>query len=205
MRNLVVGATVLMLLATSPGAYAASAFETLKTDVHEVLAVLRDPNLKAPSAKKLREEKILAVVEPMFDELELSRRSLARNWEKFTSDQQGEFVMLFRKVLENAYLDKILAYTDEKVLFDKEITLSPDRAEVETRIVTASKEIPITYRLILKNGRWKVYDVVIEGVSLVQNYRSQFNELLVRNSPEEVLGMLRKKVEGTEQGVGKPS
>jgi phospholipid transport system substrate-binding protein len=195
MRNLVVGATVLMLLATSPGAYAASAFETLKTDVHEVLAVLRDPNLKAPSAKKLREEKILAVVEPMFDELELSRRSLARNWEKFTSDQQGEFVMLFRKVLENAYLDKILAYTDEKVLFDKEITLSPDRAEVETRIVTASKEIPITYRLILKNGRWKVYDVVIEGVSLVQNYRSQFNELLVRNSPGQLLAILQKKVE----------
>jgi phospholipid transport system substrate-binding protein len=195
MRNVFVGATVLMLLAMSPGAHAASALETLKTDVHEVLAVLRDPNLKALSARKLREEKVLAVVEPMFDELELSRRSLARNWEKFSSDQQGEFVVLFRKVLENAYLDKILAYTDEQVAFDKEITLSPDRAEVETRIVTASKEIPITYRLILKNGRWKVYDVVIEGVSLVQNYRSQFNELLVKNSPGQVLAILQKKVE----------
>jgi phospholipid transport system substrate-binding protein len=197
MRNLVVGASVLVLLATSPGVHAASAFETLKTEVNEVLAVLRDPTLKAPSARTLREERVLAVAEPMFDELELSRRSLARNWERLNPDQQRDFVKLFRKVLEKAYMDKILAYTDEQVVFDKELTLSRDRSEVDTRIITASNQIPITYRLILKDGGWKVYDVVIEGVSLVQNYRSQFNEILAKSTPKELLDILRKKVQET--------
>jgi phospholipid transport system substrate-binding protein len=195
MRNLLVGASVLVLLATSPGAHAASAFETLKTDVNDVLAVLRDPTLKAPSARKLREERVRTVAEPMFDELELSRRSLARNWERLNRDQQREFVKLFRKVLEKAYMDKLLSYTDEQVVIDKEITLSQDRAEVETRIITSSNQVPITYRLILKEGAWKVYDVVIEGVSLVQNYRSQFNEILVKDSPKQLLEILQKKVE----------
>jgi phospholipid transport system substrate-binding protein len=197
MRNLLVRLSVLMFLVSSPEAYGASALETLKTNVNDVLAVLRDPTLKAPSARKIREERVLAVAEPMFDELELSRRSLARNWEKFSSDQQGKFVMLFRKVLEKAYMDRILSYTDEQVVFDKELTLSQDRAEVETRIITASKQIPITYRLILKNGTWKVYDVVIEGVSLVQNYRSQFNDILVKDPPRRLLDILQKKTEET--------
>jgi phospholipid transport system substrate-binding protein len=194
MRNLLVGVSAILFLTSSPAAYAASALETLKTDVNRVLSVLRDPALKAPSERKLREEKVLAVAEPMFDELELSRRAMARNWDKLNPEQQKDFVTLFRKVLEKAYMDKILTYTDEQITFDKEIMLAQDRAEVETRIITSSSQIPITYRLILKDGTWKVYDVVIEGVSLVQNYRSQFNEIMAKNSPKELLAILRKKV-----------
>jgi phospholipid transport system substrate-binding protein len=197
MKNLLVGVSVILSLTSPPAAYAASALETLKTDVERVLSVLRDPALKAPSATKIREEKVLAVAEPMFDELELSRRSMARNWDKLNPGQQKEFVTLFRKVLERAYMDKILTYTNEQIVFGKEIMLAQDRAEVETRIITSSAQIPITYRLILKDGTWKVYDVVIEGVSLVQNYRSQFNEIMAKNSPNELLAILRKKVEAS--------
>jgi phospholipid transport system substrate-binding protein len=197
MKNLLVGVSVILSLTSPPAAYAASALETLKTDVDRVLSVLRDPALKAPSATKIREEKVLAVAEPMFDELELSRRSMARNWDKLNPGQQKEFVTLFRKVLERAYMDKILTYTNEQIVFGKEIMLAQDRAEVETRIITSSAQIPITYRLILKDGTWKVYDVVIEGVSLVQNYRSQFNEIMAKNSPNELLAILRKKVEAS--------
>jgi phospholipid transport system substrate-binding protein len=188
---------MLLLLASSPAASGASALETLKTNVNNVLSVLRDPTLKAPAARKIREEKVLAVAEPMFDELELSRRTMARHWQKLNPEQQKEFVTLFRKVLEKAYMDKILTYTNEQIAFDKESTLAQDRAEVETRIITSSTQIPITYRLILRDGTWKVYDVVIEGVSLVQNYRSQFNEILAKNSPKELLDILRKKVEAS--------
>jgi phospholipid transport system substrate-binding protein len=194
MRNLLVGASVLVLLAASPGAHAASALETLKTDVNDVLAVLRDPTLKAPSASKLREERVRTVAEPMFDELELSRRSLARNWERLNPDQQREFVKLFRQVLEKAYMDRVLSYTDQQIVFDREIALSQDRAEVETRIISSSNQVPVTYRLLLKDGTWKVYDVVIEGVSLVQNYRSQFNQILAKDSPRQMLEILQKKV-----------
>jgi len=97
-------------------------------------------------------------------------------------------------VLEKAYIDKILSYTNEKVVFDRERMLSANQAEVPTRIVTSSKTIPITYRVIQKGGVWKVYDVVVESVSLVQNYRTQFNEILGNQKPEQLLQTLRKKV-----------
>ena len=97
-------------------------------------------------------------------------------------------------MLEKAYIDKILSYTNEKIVFDKETMLSENQGEVQTRIVTSSKTIPISYRMIMKDGTWKVYDVVIENVSLVQNYRTQFNDILAKNTPEQLLETLRKKV-----------
>jgi phospholipid transport system substrate-binding protein len=97
--------------------------------------------------------------------------------------------------LEKAYIDKILAYTDEKIVFSREVALASDQAEVQTKIVTSSREIPIFYRVILKDDAWKVYDVVVENVSLVQNYRSQFNSILANNTPDHLLEILRKKVQ----------
>jgi phospholipid transport system substrate-binding protein len=97
-------------------------------------------------------------------------------------------------VLEKSYVDKILSYTDQKIEFYKENILSESQAEIQTKIITSSKEIPIFYRMILKDGKWKVYDVVVENVSLVQNYRTQFNDILGKNTPEQLLEILRKKV-----------
>ena len=105
-----------------------------------------------------------------------------------------EFVNLFEQVLEKSYIDKILDYSNEKVDFYKESMLSDNQAEIQTKIITASKEIPIFYRMILKDGKWKVYDVVVENVSLVQNYRTQFNDILAKDPPEKLLEILRKKV-----------
>ena len=101
---------------------------------------------------------------------------------------------LFEQVLEKSYIDKILDYSNEKVNFYKESMLTDSQAEIQTKIVTASKEIPIFYRMILKDGKWKVYDVVVENVSLVQNYRTQFNDILAKDTPEKLLEILRKKV-----------
>ena len=130
----------------------------------------------------------------MFDEVEFSRRTMARNWAKLTTAQQTEFVVLFEQVLEKAYIDKILDYSNEKVEFYKENMISDNQAEIQTKIVTSSKEIPIFYRVTLKDGNWRVYDVVVENVSLVQNYRTQFNDILSSKEPEQLLEILRKKV-----------
>jgi phospholipid transport system substrate-binding protein len=130
----------------------------------------------------------------MFNEVELSKRALGGNWNKLNATQQQEFIQLYRQVLEKAYIDKILSYTNEKIVFAKESMLAGNQAEVQTKVITSSKEIPIFYRVILKNGDWKVYDVVIENVSLVQNYRSQFNDILAKNTPDQLLEILRKKV-----------
>ena len=113
---------------------------------------------------------------------------------KLNPANRREFVHLYQQVLEKAYIDKILSYTNEKIVFDKESMLSENQAEVQTRIVTSSKEIPISYRVILSNGVWKVYDVVVENVSLIQNYRTQFNNILAKNTPVQMLDILRKKV-----------
>jgi phospholipid transport system substrate-binding protein len=176
--------------------YAGAPLDTVQTNVNKVLDVLRDPKLKGESAKGIKKEKLEATYKQMFDEVELSMRTLGKNWTKLNPAQQQEFVQLYRQILEKAYIDKILSYTNEKIVFSKENMLSNNQAEVQTKVLTSSKEIPIFYKVILKDGTWKVYDVVVENVSLVRNYRSQFTSILAKNTPDQLLEILRKKVKG---------
>jgi phospholipid transport system substrate-binding protein len=185
----------MFFLSTLP-VYAEAPLDTIQSNVNKVLDVLRDPKLKGESAKAIKREKLEVIYEQMFDEVELSMRTLGGNWSKLNPAQQKEFIQLYRQVLEKAYIDKILSYSDEKIVFSKENMLSNNQAEVQTKVITSSKEIPIFYRVILKGGTWKVYDVVVENVSLVQNYRSQFNSILAKNTPDQLLETLRTKVKG---------
>jgi phospholipid transport system substrate-binding protein len=194
-KSLVVLIIALAALKLSPvSALAASPLETIQTQVNRALEVLRDPALKADSAKGVKEKKIWVIVDGFFDYTELSKRTLAQHWKRFSPDQQGEFTCLFGKLLGGVYMDRVIAYKDEKVVFGKVRQLSDKIAEVQSEVVRSSQSIPIHYRMILENGEWKVYDVVIEGVSLVQNYRSQFREILTNKSPEDLLKILREKV-----------
>lgn len=168
--------------------------QIIEAQVNKVLDVLREPTSEGESGKKAKEEKIWSIFDSIFDYTELSKRTLSRNWKKLNGDQQKEFEELFRKLLGNVYMDRILAYKDEKVAFERETMLSEDKAEVQTKILTSTKEIPMNYRMIANNDQWKVYDVVIEGVSMIKNYRSQFNDILAKKPPEELLKILRKKV-----------
>lgn len=199
MKRRSIGLSILMFfLSTLPG-YAGAPLDTVQTNVNKVLDVLRDPKLKDESAKGIKKERIEAIYEQMFDEVELSKRTLGKNWTKLNPAQQQEVVRLYGQILEKAYIDKILSYTNEKIVFSKENMLSSNQAEVQTKVITSTNEILIFYRVILKGGIWKVYDVVVENVSLVQNYRSQFNSILAKNTPDQLLEILRKKVK--EQGV----
>ena len=166
MKRHFIGLGILMLFLAALPVYAGAPLDQIQTNVNKVLEVLRDPKLKAESAKKIKKEKLEAIYEQMFDEVELSKRALGGNWNKLNSTQQQEFIQLYRQVLEKAYIDKILSYTNEKIVFPKESMLASNQAEVQTKVITSSKEIPIFYRVLLKNGVWKVYDVVIENVSL---------------------------------------
>ncbi|MEQ8182153.1 MAG: ABC transporter substrate-binding protein [Smithellaceae bacterium] len=186
--------SILMVFVLAVPVYAGIPLNTAQSAVNRVLEVLRDPKLKSPAAKEIKKEKLRVIYKDMFDEIEFSRRTLARNWNKFTPAQRAEFVNLFEQVLEKAYIDKILAYSNEKVNFYKETMISENQAEIQSRIITPSKEIPINYRMIRKGNQWKTYDVVVENVSLVQNYRTQFNDILASNTPEQLLEILRKKV-----------
>jgi len=173
---------------------AATAKETVEVQVNKVLTTLAEPAFKdQPRDAKIA--KIRSIVNEIFDYTELSKRTLGREWPKFNPQQQNEFVKLFGDLLEKTYADRLLSYSNEKVVFEKESTLREDQVEVTSNIVTGDgKKIPLDYRMIKKDANWRVYDVIIEGISLVKNYRDQFRDIMAKDSPEEVLKMLRDKV-----------
>jgi phospholipid transport system substrate-binding protein len=185
---------ILMIFIYVFPANAGAPLTTVQTNVNKVLDVLRDPALKADSAKEAKKEKIRSIYSGMFDEVEIAKRTLGINWNKLNNAQRKEFVQLYRDILEKAYIDKILAYTNEKITYEKEVELKSNQFEVQTLIITSSKKIPIYYRVMSSGGTWKVYDVIIENVSLVQNYRTQFSNIMAKSSPEQLLETLRKKV-----------
>jgi len=194
MRKKTVAFIIIVFLMVPLCVYAGPPLEAVKTQVNKVMDVLRDSALKGESGKKVKREKIRNISANMFDYTELSKRTLGQNWSKLNAGQQTEFLGLYKTLLEDAYADKIITYTDEKVVFGKETTLSEKTAEVQTTIITKKADIPINYRVIQKGSDWKVYDVVIEGVSLVSNYRNQFKEILLNKTPDALLDTLRKKV-----------
>jgi phospholipid transport system substrate-binding protein len=194
MKYFIVGITLVMCLIFPIHVFAGAPIEAVKGHVDKVLDVLRDPSLKAESAKKAKKDKVREISEKMFDFTELSKRTLGKNWSKFNPAQQKEFIELYTSILEDAYADKIMAYTDEKIDFSKEVALTEKTVEVQSKVLRKAGDIPIYYRVIMKEGSWRVYDVVIEGISLISNYRSQFNEILAKKPPESLLETLRKKV-----------
>jgi phospholipid transport system substrate-binding protein len=174
-------------------ARAGSPLDTVKANANAVLDVLRDPSLKGEKGLKIRRERVHALALKFFDFVELSKRTLGLNWNKLNPEQRKEFVELYKGLLEDAYIDRIMSYTNEEVRFTKEVPLSENTVEVQSIVITKNGEVPIYYRVIKKDNQWKVYDVVIEGVSLITNYRTQFREILGNNPPEKLLDILRKK------------
>jgi len=170
--------------------------ERIRTTVDRALGVLRDPALQGEAHKKERRERIRASVEGTIDFEEMTRRSLGVHWRKRTPEERREFVHLFSDLLENSYISKIEQQTDEKVYYtDERVNKKGTRGLVKTKVVTSKDtEIPIFYRMMKKEGRWVAYDIVIEGVSLVSNYRTQFGKIIRSSSYEDLVKTLRKKV-----------
>jgi phospholipid transport system substrate-binding protein len=174
--------------------FAATPKETVENGVNKLLTTLGDPAFKAQT-KDAQVAQIGEEISAIFDFKELSKRTLGRDWKKMKPEQQKEFVGLFKELLQGVYADRLLAYSDQKVLFEKETMLKKGRAEVQSYLQTADgKKIPLFYRLTDKSGSWKVYDVIIEGVSMVKNYRTQFRQILAKDSPEKLIEILRDKV-----------
>jgi phospholipid transport system substrate-binding protein len=193
MKRILLGIHLFVFMVFPLTLFAGPPLITVEGHVNEVLNILRDPAFKGDASKKTGEEKVRDISDRMFDFTELSKRTLGANWKNFNRNQQEEFIQLYRDILQDAYMDKIMSYTDEKVVFQKEVMLSENIAEVQSYIITKRAETPIYYRVILKGNEWRVYDVIIEGVSLIKNYRTQFREILSNKSPEELLRILREK------------
>ena len=174
-------------------AEAGEATDQVKQTVDAVLDVLNNKELKKPENREVREKKIREIVNKRFDFEEMAKRSLALNWGKRTPEERKEFVALFSDLLENTYIKKVERYENEKIVYlDEKIT--GQYAVVRTKIVKSQEaEIPVEYRIFKKTDKWEVYDVIVEGVSLVNNYRSQFSQIIRSSSYEELVKKLKNK------------
>ena len=164
----------------------------VKNTIDEVIQLVTDEKLKAPDQASHRRELLEETIGKKFDFEEMAKRSLAAHWKSRNASEHHEFVTLFRKLLSNTYAGKIENYSGETVNYLKE-RLKGSYAEVQTNMNSAKTEISLDYRLILKGSHWRVYDVVVNGVSLVKNYRSQFARIIHRSSYEELVTTLREK------------
>jgi len=173
-------------------AYAGPATDAMKGTIDEVLRILRDKELKQPAKADERRQMLEKVVGDRFDYQEMSRRALGAPWNTLADKDKQEFVGLFKSLLVSSYADKIETYSGEGVQYINERT-EKDYAEVRTKVQTGKSDIPLDYRLLNKSGDWRVYDVVVDGVSLVNNYRGQFTKILRSSGYPELVEQLRKK------------
>lgn len=169
--------------------------ETVKKTVDEVVRIVADKEMKKPQNEKKRRQELKKAIGAVFDYGEMAQRSMARHWRDRSAAEKKEFVSLFETLLENSYADKIESYNQEKIVYLNE-RIDGEYAEVKSKVVTAKRdEYSLDYRLMNKGGKWMAYDVVIEGVSLVSNYRGQFNKIITNDGYPALLKKLRSKSE----------
>lgn len=183
-----------LLVAFSFPAFAGEPTEVIRKTTDEIISIVQDPALQGPEKKNERERLIRAAAEKIFDREGMSMRVLAQHWRKRTPAEKEEFMELFEDLLEKTYIDRVEGYSGEKVIYDGE-RVEGNYALVKVEILTKQgTKIPVLYRLKKKKAGWLVYDLSIEGVSLINNYRTQFNSIILRSSFKGLIKKLKAKV-----------
>jgi phospholipid transport system substrate-binding protein len=174
-------------------AFAGDAKDQIKQTTERILSILSDPSYKGPGKTEGRRREIRKAIDERFDWEEMAQRALATHWPKRSPEEKKEFAILFQDLLARAYMDKVEGYSGEKIVYTAE-TVEDDRAVTKVKIVTSkNKEILLEYRLLKKGPQWLVYDISIEGVSLVNNYRTQFNSIILKDGFDVLVKKLKEK------------
>jgi phospholipid transport system substrate-binding protein len=201
---ILLAAVFILAVGAGPRAWAGPPTDQLRVQIDKVLKVLGDPELQKDGRIPERRVAVRKIANDIFDFTEITKRSLGRHWQARTPAEQAEFVALLSDLLERTYISKIEGYTGEKVAFVGE-ALDSGVATVRTKIVTKQgTEIPVDYRMYQTGNRWLAYDVSVEGISLVGNYRTQFNAVIQKSSYGELVKTMKaKQAEGSEPVVAK--
>ncbi len=174
--------------------YAVAPFTILKEKINKVFSILNDPTYSNENKKDEQHENLWLAIEDAFDFSVMSRLTLANNWKIFSPEQQNEFARVFGKFIGDSYIDKIQSgFSNEQVEYLGEDLLSGNKAVVMTNIIRDGVKTPVNYSMLKTGDVWKIYDVKIEGVSLLKNYQTQFRSILLKKKPEDLIGMLRDK------------
>ena len=194
-RGLVV---FLLIFGLAGVALAGEPTESIKQTTDKIIAILQDPVLKEADKEPDRRRLIRRAADERFNWNEMARRSLAQHWKKRTNQEKEEFVTLYADLLERTYMKRLENYSGEKVTYDGE-RIEGDYSLVDITVFTSQDlQIPVQYRLRKRGSDWLIYDVLIEGVSLINNYRQQFNDIILKSSYEDLVEQLRKKVQTNE-------
>lgn len=171
----------------------------VKGTINQVLAIVTDPAYK--SANSARREKLRALIAPRFDFTDMARSAMGYHWRSLSQAQRDEFVRLFTGLLEASYMGKIEGYKGQKIVYVKELR-DGDQAQVNTNIVQGGNEpIAVNYRLKESGGSWKVYDVMVDQISLVGNYRNQFSRIINQKGYDTLVQAIRQKQQSIDSGV----
>ncbi|WP_373499729.1 ABC transporter substrate-binding protein [Desulfococcus sp.] len=179
--------------------------DDIRPPIEKGIALLKDPQYTRPGQFTAQREKIWETIRDIFDFRIISMMSLAMDWKSFTPKQQDEFIEAFTELLKNNYLNKIQGqFHDEEIVFLGQDLLSDKKAVVKSKVLRQQTEIPMDYKVVLSQGKWRIYDINIEGISLIKNYRTQFKSILAKESPDRLIRRIREKnlEEGTD---GKPN
>lgn len=184
--------TALLSMSVAP-ALAGVPSEQLKASIDQVIRTLEDPGLKSEASVDKRRAAIRQAAGNIFDFGEAARRSLGRHWQSLADRDRQEFVALFTDLLERAYIGRIEQYSGERIVYAGDL-VDADAATVKTRFTTKKGvEVPVDYRMLRRSDRWLVYDVSVEGLSLVANYRSQFNKIIETSSYQDLVRRMRAR------------
>lgn len=176
----------------APAAASVDAQRTLQISVDKILVILRNPDFKSGPNQKVLEDQLRGIIRGVFDFAELTRLCLGVHWRQFSPEQRTQAADAMADLLEATYLGSLKKFDNQQVQYGEVVTGERGAVEVRTTVVAGANTTPIAYRM-RDLGGWKVYDVVIEGVSLVQNYRTQFQEIMIKGSPQELIAKIRER------------
>jgi phospholipid transport system substrate-binding protein len=205
-RHLVVLAALLAVaLPTLDRAEAATPTEQLRISVDRVIRIVDDAELKKEGRARERRATLRKAADEIFDFNEAAKRALGRHWQARSAAERKEFVELFTAVLERAYVSKIELYNGERITYHGE-SVDGTQAIVRTKILTKQgTAVPVDYKMLRQRDRWRVYDVVIEGVSLVANYRTQFEKIIQASSYQDLVKKLKTQAASAAARTSEPS
>lgn len=185
---------IFWILVVLPAARAGEPTDQIRQTTEKAITVLTDPHLKDPNMKEERRKLLRQIADERFDWEEMARRALARHWAERTEDEKREFISLFSQLLDRTYMDRVDNYSGERVIYEGD-KVEGDYGIVRVKIVTSNdNEIPAEYRVRKKGNAWLIYDISIQGVSLINNYRSQFNSIIIKSSYQDLVKRLKAKL-----------
>ena len=181
----------------------AQARRALETRVNNIFTILQQPGFANKASRPEYRMKIEEEVASFFDFSEFSSRTVGPRWSSFTPEQRRNFIEAFKSLLKATYLDRVDGYSGEKVAYlGEQVSSKGDRVEVRTTLsMKGNKVMPVNYRMLPKGGSWVVYDVIIENISLVMNYRTQFQQLLLKDSPEALIARILDQAQKTRESI----